>query len=125
MSQAAVDCIVEGAVSEAEGVDLTELSEDEIEAEGAKLGEAAGKECLATPGFALMVAEPTEAQATAALELTGESLKQGLVQGGLTEAAADCFLADAGSLPPSAVASVLNGEPTPPAEKLVLACARG
>ena len=89
-----------------------------------KLGEAAGKECIATPGFALMVAEPTEAQATAALELTGESLKQGLVEGGLTEAAADCFLANAGSLPPSAVASVLNGEPTPPAEKLVIACAR-
>ena len=125
MSEAAVDCIVEGAVDQAEGLDLADLSEDEIDAEAVRLGRTAGQECLATPGFALMVPEPTEAQATAALELTGEGLKKGFLQGGLTEQAADCFLADAGSLPPSDVASFLNGEQTPTANKLLIACAKG
>lgn len=125
LSQEALDCIVEGAVDEAESIDLAALSEDEIDARAAALGEAAARGCLAKPGFELMVAEPTEAQATAALELTGDGLRKGFVQGGLTRNAAECFVADAPSLPPVDIASFLNGEQTPAAEELLVACAKG
>lgn len=125
LSQEALDCIVEGAVDQAKSIDLADLSEDEIDAKATELGEAAAKGCLAKPGFTLMVAEPTEAQATAVLELTGDGLKKGFLKGGLTEQAADCFIADAPALPPAAIASFLNGEQTPAANKLLVACARG
>jgi hypothetical protein len=110
MSPEALDCVVEQVVEGGGKLDLSSLSDEELDADVAKLGKAAAATCVGKPGLTLMVAHPTEAQAAALLHLTAEDLTSGFVEGGLPKPVAACASARLRSTAsPTEIASLLNG----------------